>query len=43
VNVAALVLAAAAMVAMFRFKVGMIPTMLACSVAGAIYFAFAGR
>ncbi len=40
VNVAALVLAAAAVIAMFRFKVGMIPTMLACSIAGAIYFAF---
>jgi len=41
VNIAALVLATAAMVAMFRFRVGMIPTMLACSVAGAAYSAFA--
>jgi len=38
VNVAALVLAAAAVVAMFRFKIGMIPTMLGCSIAGLIYF-----
>ena len=33
-NAAALVLAIAAMVAMFRFKIGMIATLLGCSVAG---------
>ena len=41
-NVAALVLSVAAVVAMFRFRTGMLPTMLACSVAGAIYVHFAG-
>ena len=41
INVPALVLSAAAVIAMFRFKVGMIPTMLACSIAGAIWFATA--
>jgi chromate transporter len=40
VNIAALVLATAAVVAMFRFKTGMIATMLACSIAGAIYLYF---
>ena len=40
VNVWALLLAAAAVVAMFRFKVGMIPTIAACSAAGlALYLA----
>jgi chromate transporter len=34
VRVWALVLAAAAIAAMFRFKVGMIPTLVACSAAG---------
>ena len=34
VRVWALVLAAAAIAAMFRLKVGMIPTLLACSAAG---------
>jgi chromate transporter len=39
-NIAALVLAAAAMLALFRFKVGMIPTLLGCSLAGiALYLA----
>jgi chromate transporter len=39
-NIAALVLAVAALVAIFRFKVGMIPTLLGCSAAGiALYFA----
>jgi chromate transporter len=33
-NVASLILSIAAMVAIFRFKVGMIPTLLGCSVAG---------
>jgi chromate transporter len=40
-NVAALVLSAAAMLALFRFKVGMIPTLIGCSIA-AIAFHFAG-
>lgn len=38
VNLPALVLAAAAIVAMFRFKVGMFPTLAACSLAGAAYY-----
>jgi chromate transporter len=39
----ALALAAAAMIAIFRFKVGMIPTLLACAVAGiALHLAGAG-
>jgi chromate transporter len=33
-NVAALVMALAAIVAMFRFKIGMIATLLGCAVAG---------
>jgi chromate transporter len=40
-NVAALVLATAAMIALFRFKIGMIATLLGCSVAG-ILMQFAG-
>jgi chromate transporter len=36
----ALLLSAAAIIAMFRFKVGMIPTLAACSAAGvALYLA----
>ena len=35
---AALLLSAAAIVAMFRFKLGMIRTLAACSVVGAVYF-----
>jgi chromate transporter len=39
-SVASLVLSVAAMLALFRFKVGMIPTLIGCSVAGiAIYLA----
>jgi len=38
VNFAALVLTAAALVAMLRFKVGMIPTLAAAAVLGAAYF-----
>ncbi|HEX9768867.1 MAG TPA: chromate transporter, partial [Kiloniellales bacterium] len=38
VNLAALVLTAAALVAMLRFKVGMIPTLGAAAVLGAAYF-----
>jgi chromate transporter len=40
-NVASLVLSIAAMIAIFRFKAGMIQTLLACSVAGVILH-FAG-
>ena len=36
-DLAALVLAGAAILAMFRFKVGMLPTLAACAVAGAVY------
>jgi len=38
VNWPALVLSFAAVVAVFRFKVGMIPTFAACSAAGALYY-----
>jgi chromate transporter len=37
-NWPAIALSAAAMVAMFRFKMGMIPTMAACSLAGVAYY-----
>ena len=36
-DLAALVLAVAAMLALFRFKLGMIPTLLACSLAGVAF------
>ena len=44
IDPASAVLAAAALLAVFRFKVGMIPVLLACGVAGAVYFlaGFAG-
>ena len=35
-NLAALVLSAAAMLALFRFKVGLIPTLIGCSLAGSV-------
>jgi len=35
-NVASLVLSAAAILALFRFKIGMIPTLLGCSAAGIV-------
>jgi len=38
----ALVLTLAAILAMFRFKVGMIPTLAACSAAGALYYLAVG-
>jgi chromate transporter len=38
INWPALVLSMAAIVAMFRFKAGMIPTLLACSAAGVAYY-----
>jgi chromate transporter len=34
----AVVLSVAAMVAIFRFKIGMIPTLLACSAAGLLLY-----
>jgi chromate transporter len=40
-NIASLVLSIAAMLALFRFKVGMVPTLFGCSVAGVILH-FAG-
>jgi chromate transporter len=40
-NIAALVLSAAAMLGLFRFKLGMIATLIGCSIAG-IAFHFAG-
>jgi chromate transporter len=40
-NVASLVLSIAALIAIFRFKAGMIQTLLACSAAGIILY-FAG-
>jgi chromate transporter len=36
-DLAALILAAAAVLAMFRFKVGMLPTLAGCAAAGAVY------
>ena len=42
INWPALALSAAAMVAIFRFKVGMIPTFAACSAAGVLYYLVAG-
>ena len=37
-NVASLILSVAAMVAIFRFKAGMIQTLLACSLAGIVLY-----
>jgi chromate transporter len=42
VSLPALVLATAAIVAIFRFRVGMIPVFAACSLAGALWFAVVG-
>jgi chromate transporter len=42
INPAALVLMLTALLAMFRFKVGMLPVLAACSAAGVIYFLAAG-
>ncbi len=42
VNVASLVLTIAAVVAMFRFKIGMIPVLAACSAAGVLYYLVTG-
>jgi chromate transporter len=38
VSLPLLFLSAAAIVAMFRFKIGMLPTMAACSMAGVLYY-----
>jgi chromate transporter len=42
VNFASLLLTVAALVAVFRFKVGMIPVLAACSVAGVLLYLLAG-
>jgi chromate transporter len=42
VNVPSLVLTVAAAVGIFRFRAGMIPVLLACSVAGLLYYVVAG-
>ena len=42
VNVASLVLTLAALLAVFRFKVGMIPVLAACSAAGVLLYLVAG-
>ncbi|MFL5110127.1 MAG: chromate transporter, partial [Microvirga sp.] len=42
INVASLVLTAAAIIAMFRFKTGMIPVLAACSGAGLLYYLATG-
>ncbi|MFL5164950.1 MAG: chromate efflux transporter [Microvirga sp.] len=42
VNLASLVLTAAAIIAMFRFKIGMIPVLAACSGAGLLYYLATG-
>ncbi len=41
-NIPSIVLAASAAVAVFRFKYGMVPVLLASSLAGVVYFLFAG-
>jgi chromate transporter len=42
VNPASLALTAAALVAVFRFKVGMIPVLAACSAAGVLLYLVTG-
>jgi chromate transporter len=42
INIPALVLTVAAILAIFQFKVRMIPTLAVCSVAGALWFAVSG-
>jgi chromate transporter len=42
INWPALAISLAAVIAMFRFKVGMIPTLAACSLAGVIYYLVLG-
>ena len=43
VNLPTLFLMLAALVAVFRFKIGMIPVLLACSLAGVAYFLLTGK
>src|SRR5215210_6614588 len=43
VNVPSLILTAGAMLAVFRFKIGMIPVLLACSVVGILYYLATGQ
>ncbi|WP_085937072.1 chromate efflux transporter [Enhydrobacter aerosaccus] len=40
INLPAFVLAVAAAIAVFRFKIGMVPVLLACSIAGVLYSLF---
>lgn len=42
-NIPALVLTLAAALAVFRFKIGMIPVLLACSLIGVVYYLVTGR
>jgi len=42
-NLPALVLAATAAIAVFRFKIGMIPVLLACSALGILYYLVTGQ
>jgi chromate transporter len=42
VNAVSLVLTLAAVIAMFRFKIGMIPVLAACSAAGVLYYLTTG-
>ena len=42
VNIPSVILAAAAAVAVFRFKFGMVPVLLASSLTGVVYFLVAG-
>jgi chromate transporter len=42
VNVGSLILTVAAVLAVFRFKVGMIPTLAACAAVGMLWFLVTG-
>jgi chromate transporter len=42
VNIPSLLLTAAAVLAMFRFKIGIIPVLATCSVAGVVYYLLSG-
>ena len=43
VNSPSLILTVAALLAVFRFKIGMIPVLAACSAAGLVYYLVGGR
>jgi len=43
VNLPSLILTVGAMLAVFRFKIGMIPVLLACSVIGILYYLATGQ